>query len=72
MPDKLVEILAYITGLPPERIVPGTQFHIYCDDYDMVELTMMIKEEYGISIPEDELLKLYTAGDLQAYIEKAV
>ena len=71
MSDKLVEILADITGLRPDMITPETRSGYCCDEYDFYDPAKVIEEEYGINIPEEEMMKLYTAGDLQAYIEKA-
>lgn len=39
------------------------------DSLDAVELNMAIEEALGISIPDDELTKMKTVGDIVEYLE---
>ena len=40
------------------------------DSLDIVELMMDLEEECGISIPDEDAVKLSTIGDIVAYIEE--
>jgi len=39
------------------------------DDLDKVELSMMIEDELGIDIPDEDLDKIKTVGDLMGYVK---
>lgn len=39
------------------------------DSLDIVELMMDLEEECGISIPDEDAVKLSTIGDIVSYIE---
>ena len=40
------------------------------DSLDVVELIMDLEQEFGIEIPDDELPKIRTVGDIVGYINK--
>ena len=39
------------------------------DSLDLVELVMALEEQFGISIPDEEVENIKTVGDAVAYIE---
>jgi acyl carrier protein len=39
------------------------------DDLDKVELSMMIEDELGIEMPDEDLDKIKTVGDLIGYVK---
>ena len=39
------------------------------DSLDVVEILMIVEEQFGLSIPEEEFPNLRTVGELCAYIE---
>lgn len=39
------------------------------DSLDAVELNMALEDEFGVAIPDEELAKLKTVGDIVAYLE---
>ena len=41
------------------------------DSLDIVELVMGLEENYGIEIPDEDLPKIKTIGDIISYIEAA-
>ena len=40
------------------------------DSLDIVEMLMMLEDEYGITIPDQDAMKLSTIGDIVAFMEK--
>ena len=41
------------------------------DSIDIVELTMELEKEFGVTIPDSDAEKIQTVGDAIAYIENA-
>lgn len=39
------------------------------DSLDIVELMMDLEEEFGITIPDEEAMKMVTVGDIITYVE---
>ncbi|MBO4428711.1 MAG: acyl carrier protein [Clostridia bacterium] len=40
------------------------------DSLDTLQLLMTLEDKYGITIPDDELMKFVTVGDVVNYLEK--
>ncbi len=40
------------------------------DSLDLVELAVELEDEFGVSVPDDEAVKLKTVGDAVDFIEK--
>lgn len=40
------------------------------DSLDTLQLLMTLEDKYGITIPDDELMKFVTVGDVVGYLEK--
>ena len=39
------------------------------DSLDLVDLLMSVEDEFDVEVPDDEVLKIKTVGDLVRYIE---
>lgn len=39
------------------------------DSLDIVELMMDLEEEFGLTIPDEEAMKMVTVGDIITYLE---
>lgn len=52
---------------PTDRFVED----LGADSLDCVELVMALEEEFNLSIPDEEAVKLKTLGDTIAFIAKA-
>lgn len=39
------------------------------DSLDIVELLMMLEDEYGITIPDQDAMKLSTIGDIVTFMQ---
>ena len=59
----VVEVLS----VPEDAVVPDAKFgdDLDADSLDLVELVMALEDEFGITVPEDELEGITTVG--QAY-----
>lgn len=40
------------------------------DSLDVVDLLMAVEEEFGVSVPDEDLKDIKTVGDIASYIEK--
>lgn len=70
--DKISGIICDQLGLDAPEITRDTKFveDLGCDSLDIVELTITLEEEFGMSeIPEEDLKALKTVGDLVDYAE---
>src|SRR5262245_39645052 len=69
--DGLKEIMAARLGLPPEQLVPGARLveDLGLDSLDAVELAISVERKFDIEVPEEELTKLKTVGDMVALVE---
>ncbi len=72
MLEKLKEIIAEKLGVEIEEISEESRFKedLNADSLDLFELVMAIEEEFGNSIPSEDLEKLATVGDVIDYMKK--
>ncbi|MBQ6693045.1 MAG: acyl carrier protein [Clostridia bacterium] len=70
--EKLRAALAAQLGIAEEEIKPESRLveDLMADSLDIVELIMDLEAEYGVQIPDDDLPKIRTVGDIVRYIEK--
>lgn len=70
--DKIREIIAEQLGVKKEEVTDNAKFvdDLGADSLDTVELIMAFEEAFGIEIPDDEVEKLTTVGDVLKYIEE--
>ena len=70
---SLANIVNEVAGIPVEDVQLDKSF---VEDLDvaslsMVEVVVAAEEEFGVSIPDDEVKNLKTVGDAVSFIEKA-
>ena len=72
MVEKLKEIIAEKLGVEIEDIKEESRFRedLKADSLDLFELVMAIEEEFGNSIPSEDLEKLVTVGDVISYMKQ--
>lgn len=73
--EKIAGIICDQLGLEASEITRDTAFvaDLGCDSLDIVELTISLEEEFGMSeIPEDDLKAIKTVGDLVDYAESHI
>ena len=69
--EKLQSIIAEVLNVETDEITMDTTFmdDLGADSLDLFELVMAFEEEFGVSIPAEELEKMVTVQDVMDYIE---
>ncbi|MGN1104719.1 MAG: acyl carrier protein [Candidatus Coproplasma sp.] len=69
--DKIVEMLAEQLGIPQSKITLESRIvdDLGADSLDVVELITQLEDETGKTIPDEEITKIKTVGELVAVIE---
>ena len=72
MLEKIQEMLAEALNIPIEKVTPEAKIveDLGADSLDLVELLSQLEDEYGITIPDEDVESLVTVGDVAAEIEK--
>lgn len=70
--DKVAQLLAEQLGIPQSKITPESRIieDLGADSLDVVELLMQLEDETGKTIPDDEVTKIKTVGEIVEVIEK--
>lgn len=69
--ETLKEILVNKLKVTPEQVTPeATPQDIELDSLAIVELSLVLETELGVTISDDELLELGTVGEMVALIEE--
>jgi acyl carrier protein len=71
MLERVKKIIAAQLGADESVITPETDIEddLGADSLDAVELAVAFEEEFGISVPDDDIIALRTVGDILEYIE---
>ncbi len=72
MLEKIQAMLAEALNLPLDKVTPNAKIvdDLGADSLDVVELLSQLEDEYGITIPDEEVEALVTVADVAAEIEK--
>jgi acyl carrier protein len=72
MLEKIQEMLAEALNLPVEKVTADAKIveDLGADSLDVVELLSRLEDEYGVTIPDEDVETLATVGDVAAEIEK--
>ncbi len=70
--DKVKELLAAQLNISKDKIQNDSKLveDLGADSLDMVEMLMTLEDEFGVSISDEDALKLKTVADIVSYIEK--
>ena len=70
--EKVRAMLAKQLNLPAEKITLESDIikDLGADSLDVVELLISLEDDYGISIPEEDIAGVKTVKDIVAMIEK--
>jgi long-chain acyl-CoA synthetase len=69
---RVTGLLARATGRPADRIAPDSDLHLDLglDSLGRVELAVLLEEEIGLSLSDEQVAELRTVGDLLAALEQ--
>ena len=69
--DKIVEMLAEQLGIPQSKITLESRIvdDLGADSLDVVELITQLEDETGKTIPDEDITKIKTVGELVEVIE---
>ena len=68
----VLDHFAMVRGIDPARVVPAAHLvnDLDADSLDIIEIVCSIEEQFGREIPEDEMERLVTVGDVIALIDR--
>ena len=69
--EKVKELVAEQLGISQDEIKPESNIveDLGADSLDVIEMLMTLEEEYGISIPDDQIGQVKTIGQIVQLIE---
>lgn len=69
--EQIRDILAKQLQIDADKITMTTDIaeDLGADSLDVVEMLMTIEEEFGITVPDDDVMAFKTVGDVVAYLE---
>ncbi|MEY2740718.1 MAG: acyl carrier protein [Ilumatobacteraceae bacterium] len=72
--DRFTKCAVTVLSVDASKITPETRFKddLDADSLDLVELVMALEEEFGISVPENELEGVDTVGKAFALVTSKV
>lgn len=70
--EKVCEIIARQLDIDPNTITMESNLveDLHADSLDIVELVMDMEQEFDAEIPDEELPKVQTVGDIVRYLKK--
>ena len=70
MEDKIIELIADKLCKKKEQITLASRLveDLGADSLDVVELIMAFEDEFGVSLPDEEISKMKTVGDIVKFI----
>ena len=69
--EKVKNIIVEQLGVSADEVVPSASFvdDLGADSLDLVELVMVLEEEFGYEIPDEDAEKIQTVQDAISYID---
>ncbi len=69
--DQVRDIVVDVLGADPDTVAPETRFKedLKADSLDLVELLMAFEEKFQAKIPDQDVKKIVTVGDVAMYIQ---
>lgn len=70
MEEKIISLIAEKLGKQKEQINLKTNLieDLGADSLDVVELIMTFEDEFGVTLPDEDVAKMKTVGDVVTYI----
>jgi acyl carrier protein len=68
---KVKDIVVELLEVDPDEVTRDASFRdtLEADSLDLVELLMAFEDEFGATIPDEDVKKINTVGDAVDYIE---
>jgi acyl carrier protein len=68
--QRVFSLVTRQNGSPPTDLTRATHFvnDLEFDSLDTTEFAMAVEEEFGISIPDEDIPRLVTVGDVIDYV----
>ena len=72
MEKKIISLIGEKLGKKPEEITLNSRLieDLGADSLDIVELIMAFEDEFNISLPDEDVAKMKTIGNIVDYIKK--
>ena len=69
--EKVKQLIASQLGVSEEKITPDARLieDLGADSLDTVEMLMTLEDEFGVSIPDEEAVKLKTVASIVELID---
>lgn len=73
MIDKVKEVLSKQLRISADKIDndAGIMEDLGADSLDVVEMLMTIEDQFGVTIPDEDVVQLRTVRDIAEYLENA-
>lgn len=70
--DRVREIIASQLDVEEDSITMDSDIleDFGADSLDLVDLVMSFEDEFGVEVPDDEVEKFHTVGDVVKYLEE--
>lgn len=72
MEEKIISLIAEKLGKKKDQVTLKTNLveDLGADSLDVVELIMTFEDEFGVTLPDEDVAKMKTVGDVVTYIKK--
>lgn len=72
--EKVKQIISDMLKINMSEITDNASFYndLGADSLDAIELVMALEEEFGISIPDEDIKKIDVVSDVIKYIESKI
>ena len=69
--ERIRELLAEQLDIDEEKITMDSNIleDFEADSLDVVDMVMSLEDEFGIEVPDEEVEKLHTVGDVVRFID---
>ena len=70
MEQKIIELIADKLNKKIDQITPASRLveDLGADSLDVVELIMAFEDEFGVSLPDEDVAKMKTVGDVVKFV----
>ena len=72
MEERVIEIIKVALGVKNPKMGDELESDLMMDQLDLMELSMVLEEEFNVSVSDDDGRKWKTVGDVVEYIKKEV